>query len=165
MRSNTKLVIAIVLAAAGVLLGALGAITAYNAKDAVQSDTEQTAMVQALVDQRFQEAQSRQDQIEAQQKSEAEKLVAQLTKGEKGLLQKINSNTHAIKKLKRSNHNLKQQVNTLSSRDREIENEIAQVENDLNADFKQLNGRINRTNQKVQQLQNQVNRLAGFIGQ
>ena len=165
MTGNTKVTLAIVFSVVGILLGVLGTITAYNAKDAVSSDTEQTAQVQALVDQRFSEAQSRQDSIEASQKSEAEKFVAQLPKGEKNLLKKINGNHQSINRLKRQNRNLRQQVNTLKSRDTGLSNEITQVENDQASDFQQLNQRINKTNNQVQQLQRQVSNLRGLVGE
>ncbi len=164
MRGNTKLTLAIILGAAGLLLGVLGTLTAYNAKNAVDSDINSAAEVQALVEDKFQEAQARQDQIEASQKTDAEKFVDQLTKGEKNLLGKINGNHNGIKKLRRQTRNLRSQLNTLQNRDRALSNEIDQIENDQNADYNQLNQRINRTNKNVQQLQNQVSRIRGQIG-
>ena len=164
MSGNTKATLAIVFGVVGILLGILGTITAYNAKDAVDSDAQTTAQVQALVEEKFKEAQTRQDSIEASQRSEAEKFVAQLTKGENNLLKKINGNHQSIKKLKRQVRNLNQQVKTLKNRDNELSSELTQVENEQASEFQQLNQRINKTNNQVQQLQRQVSNLRGLIG-
>jgi chromosome segregation ATPase len=164
MSGNTKTTLAIVLAVVGLLLGALGAITAFNAKDAVDSDANTNSEVRALVEDKFREAQDKQDQIEASQASEAEKLVAQLSQGKKNLLQKINGNTRRIAKIQRQNRKLRNQVNALKSRDNEFESELAQVENDQDSDFQQLNQRINRTNNQLQQIQRQIANLRGLAG-
>ena len=164
MSGNTKATLAIIFGVVGILLGVLGTVTAYNAKDAVDSDGSRTAEVQTLVEQKFQEAQARQDQIEASQKSDAEKFVDQLTRGEKNLLQKINGNHNQIKKLKRRTRNLRNQVNSLKSRDVALANEITQVENDQQQDYNQLNQRINNQNQQIQKLQRQVANLRGLVG-
>lgn len=164
MAGNSKLIVAIVLSVVGVLLGILGTVTAYNAKDAVDSDANTTSEIQTLVQDKFDEAQTKQDQLEASQKSEAEQFVAQLTKGKRNLLQKINNNSKSIKRLQRSNRKLRNQVKTLNDRDRQMSSEVDQIENDQAAEFSQLNQRVNRTNQRVQQLQNQVNRLRGLVG-
>lgn len=164
MTGNTKATLAIVLGAVGLLLGILGTITAYNAKDAVDSDANTSSQVQTLVEQKFQEAQAKQDQLEASQRSEAEQFVAQLTQGKKNLLQKINGNQRKIKKLQKKNRNLTRRVNSLESRDNEFAAELAQVENQQAADFKQLNQRINKTNNQVQQLQRQMANLRGLVG-
>ncbi len=164
MSGNTKATLAIVFGVVGILLGALGTITAYNAKDAADSEVNTTAEIQTLVEEKFQEAQSRQDQIEANQKSDAEKFVAQLTRGEKNLLQKIHGNHNQIRKLKRRTRNLRSQVNTLKNRDSALASEINQVENDQQQDVNQLNRRISNQNRQIQQLQRQVSNLRGFIG-
>jgi predicted RNase H-like nuclease (RuvC/YqgF family) len=164
MSGKTKTTLAIVLGVVGILLGVLGTITAYNAKDAVDSDVNSTAEVQALVETKFQEAQAKQDQLEASQKSDAEKFVSQLSQGNKNLLQKINQNHRRAQKTQRQTRTLRRQVNALKSRDNQFENELAQVENDQDSDYAQLNQRVNRLNKQVQQLQNQVSRLRGFVG-
>jgi predicted RNase H-like nuclease (RuvC/YqgF family) len=164
MSGKTKTTLAIVLGVVGILLGVLGTITAYNAKDAADSDVNSAAEVQALVETKFQEAQAKQDQLEASQKSDAEKFVSQLTRGNKNLLQKINKNHQRTKRLQRQFRNLRNQVNALKSRDKQFENEVAQVENDQDSDYAQLNQRVNRLNKQIQQLQNQVSRLRGFVG-
>lgn len=164
MSGNSKVTLAIVLGAVGLLLGLLGTVTAYNAKQAVDSDLSETGEVHALVEQKFQEAQSRQDKIEASQRSDAEKFVAQLTKGESSLLRKISGNHKDVNKLRRQTRKLRNQLNTLNNRNRELNNEIARVENDQNADYNQLNQRINKTNKQVRNLQNQVSNLRGLVG-
>lgn len=164
MSGKNKLTLAIVLGSVGLLLGILGTITAYNAKNAVDSDAKSTSEIQAIVESKFQEAQARQDQIEENQRSEAERFVAQLTKGEKNLLQKINGNHRKIKRLNRRTRNLRNQVNGLSNRYGELTSELAQVENDQASDYKQLNQRISAQNRQIQQLQNQMARIRGFVG-
>lgn len=164
MSGKTKTTLAILLGVVGILLGVLGTITAYNAKDAVDSDLNSTAEVQSLVESKFQEAQAKQDQLEASQKSDAEKFVSQLTQGNKNLLRKINGNHQRSKKLQRQTRALRSQVNALKSRDNQFENELAQVENDQDSDYAQLNQRINRLNKQIQKIQNQVSRLRGFVG-
>jgi len=165
MSGNTKTTLAIIFGVVGILLGALGTITAYNAKDAVDSDSEFNSEVQALVDQRFNEAQSRQDQLEASQKTEAERFVDQLTRGEKNLLQKINGNHKGVNRLRRKVRNLRNQLNSLKSRDQELSREVDQLENELASEYSQVNSRINKTNQQVQKLQRQVANLRGLTGQ
>ena len=168
MSGNTKTTLAIVFGVVGILLGALGTITAYNAKSAVDSDAQMAAEVESLVDERFKEAQTRQDQMEAEQHSQAEKFVNQLTRGEKNLLAKINGNHRRTNKLQRGNRRLKRQVrklrnqvNTLSNRDRELAGEVAQLEAEQASEFDQLNKRINKTNRQIQRLQRQLSRLVG----
>lgn len=164
MSGNTKTTLAIVLGSVGLLLGGLGALTAFNAKKAVDSDAESTSEVHALVDERFQQAQERQDQIEATQKSDAEKFVEQLTQDERTLLRRINGNHRSIRQLNRRTRNLRQEVNTLKTRDNQLSNEIGQVENDQDSDFQELNQRINRLNNQIQQLQRQFSNLRGLVG-
>ena len=163
MTGKTKTTLAIIFGVVGILLGILGTITAFNAKNAVDDDKSQTSEVAALVEQKFNEAQAKQDQAEANQRSEAEKLVAQLTQGKMNLLQKINTNHRQLKKVRRQVKNLSGQVSSLQSRDRELQNEIDQIENDQQADYNQLNGRINNLNRNVQQLQKPFARLNGEI--
>lgn len=164
MSGNTKATLAIVIGAVGLLLGILGTVTAYNAKDAVDTEANSASEIQALVDERFKEAQERQDQLEEGQRTEAEKFVDQLTRGEQNLLQKINGNHRKINRLTRQSRNLRNQVNSLKSRDNELSREIGQVESDQQSDFNQLNQRVNRLNNQVQQLQNQMSRLRGLVG-
>lgn len=168
MSGNTKTTLAIVFGVVGILLGALGTITAYNAKSAVDSDAQMAAEVESLVDERFKEAQARQDQMEADQHSQAEKFVNQLTKGEKNLLAKINGNHQQSNRLERKTRRLNRQVrklrnqlNTLNNRDRELTNEVAQVEAEQASEFDQLNKRINKTNRQIQRMQRQLSRLVG----
>lgn len=165
MSGNTKTTLAIIFGVVGILLGALGTITAYNAKDAVDSESAFTSEVQAVVDQRFNEAQARQDQLEESQKSEAEKFVDQLTKGEENLLRKINGGHKATNRLRRQVRKLRNQVNSLKNRDRQLTSELNQLENEMANEYGQLNSRINKTNRQVQKLQRQVANLRGLTGQ
>ncbi len=97
MSDSTKQVLAITLGTLGLVIGVVATIVAYNAKNAANSNEEVTR----LVDQRFAEAQARQDKLEKQQASDAEQLVASLNRGEKSLIGKIDANQKSIAGLKK----------------------------------------------------------------
>lgn len=159
MSSRTLQILAVVLGVVGILLGALGTITAYNAKKSVRSDSELTSAVQSA----FASEQAKQDALEKKQASDAERFVSQLNKGEKSLIRKIHANTglinargKEIRSLRRKVRQTSQEVAALTSRDRGLANELASVESSLNT-------RINRLNRRIDKQQNQISRLRGFV--
>jgi len=160
MSPNTKQVLAILLGALGLAMGVLGTVTAYNAKNATDTDGEVAAQVQ----QRFDEAQARQDELEKTQASDAERLVESLTTGEKSLLKRIHANTASIKRLRRQSRQLRGRVDSLTNRDRELSGEVSSLENDFNEQVRQLNRRINRTNGRLNRQEGQIQRLRGRAG-
>lgn len=167
MSPNTKQVLAITLGTLGLILGIFATVVAYNAKQATENDQNVTTEVQ----QQFAAAQSAQDAKEATQASRAEKLIAGLSRGEKSLVAKINSNAKGIKKLKKQNKNqnskinsLKNKTNTLTSRDSELDSELTTLENSQQKDFNSLTKRINNLNQEIKDLQQSLNRLRNRVG-
>jgi chromosome segregation ATPase len=150
MSPNTKQILAITLGSVGLVLGAAGMITAYNAKNAVNDQKNVTA----LVEQRFAEAQAKQDKSEKKQVSQAEKLINGLSSSEKNLVKKINNNSQAIK-------SLRNQVNSLSIREQELDNEVNKLSKQQVSDYNELNARIDSTNKQVKKLQNNVNSNGG----
>lgn len=153
MSSNTKQVLAITLGSLGVVIGAFGMITAYNAKNAVDEESQVTTKVQ----EEFAAAQSRQDALESSQASKAEQLVAGLSNTEKGLAEKLNSNSRSIKQLRKSNRNLRQQVNSLSS-------QLTSLDKRQRNDSNELNDRVDRTNQRVSANTKSINQLRNRVG-
>ncbi|MGK2956722.1 MAG: hypothetical protein ACSLFI_13775 [Solirubrobacterales bacterium] len=159
MSSNTKQVLAITLGSVGLVIGIFAMVTAYNAKQAANDDSEISAQVQS----QFAAAQTRQDAREDAQASKAEELINGLSKSEKNLVKKINGNANAIKKLKKQNQNQNQKINTLTNRDNELENEISSLEKTVQGNFKTLSGRINRLSGEVQDLQTSLRNLRNRV--
>ena len=71
MSERTKLILAITLGSLGVALGLLATIVAFNAREEVDSDQQ----VSRQVDERFAEAQAKQDRREKEQASEAWRMT------------------------------------------------------------------------------------------
>jgi chromosome segregation ATPase len=145
MSDRTKLIIAITLGSLGVALGALGTVVAFNAK----SEADSSQQVAGLVDERFAEAQTRQDRLEEKQASQAEKLVANLTDGEKNLVGKIDSNGDSIATLRKRVNSQQEQINALKSTNRKQSNQISNLQKQVQQNFNSLSDRIDRTNQRI----------------
>ena len=145
MSDRTKLILAVTLGALGLALGTLGTIVAFNARDDVNSNQEVTA----VVEQRFAEAQKRQDDLEADQVSEAERLVDSLSKTEQNQLGKIDSNSKAISSLRQKVNNQQSQIDALKSTNQQQANQISSLQNQVQQNFNSLNNRIDRTNQRI----------------
>jgi chromosome segregation ATPase len=145
MSDRTKLILAITLGSVGLALGALGTIVAFNAKNDVKSNQEVTT----VVEQRFAEAQKRQDKLEAKQISGAEKLVRNLSRAEKNQLGKINSNAQSISALRRRVNDQQQQIDSLRSSNRKQATQISNLQKQVQQNFNSLNDRIDRTNQRI----------------
>lgn len=152
-------ILAIVFGVIGLLLGGLGAITAYNAKQSVRSDSELNADVRSA----FEAEQAKQDELERRQASDAEKFVAELSAGKKALVKRIQSNSASIRKLRRQTRNIARQTRTLANRDRGLTGELAAVESDLGNRINRVNGRVNRVNRRVNDQQRQLARIRGFV--
>lgn len=159
MSPRSLQILAIVLGATGILLGALGAVTAYNAKQSVLSDSELSADIKRS----FEAEQKKQDALEKQQASDAEKFVAELSAGEKSLVKRIQANSRAIRVQRRQIRQIRLQNAALTSRDRELSGELAAAESDLGKRISRLNTRVDRTNRRVNKQQNQISRLRGFV--
>ena len=115
MTDRTKLILAITLGSLGLVIGIVAAITAFNAKSEADSDQD----VISTVDQRFAEAQAKQDKLEKKQASDAETLVNSLTGKERSLVRQLNKQSKQIKNLQQKTRNNANSVDTLSSRERE----------------------------------------------
>lgn len=152
-------ILAIVLGTIGVLLGGLGAITAYNAKQAVRSDSELAADIKSS----FEAEQAKQDALEKRQASDAEKFVADLSAGKKGLAKRIHANSRAIKVQTRQVRRLRARTAGLASRDRGLSDELTTTEADLGNRIDKVNSRVNRINKRINNQQNQISRLRGFV--
>lgn len=159
MSPRSLQILAIVFGVIGLLLGGLGAITAYNAKQSVRTDGELNADVR----QAFEVEQARQDELEKRQASDAEKFVSELSAGKKSLVRRIQSNTASIRKLRRQTRNLGRQTRTLANRDRGLAGELAATESDLGSRIDRLNGRVNRVNRRMNDQQKQLARIRGFV--
>lgn len=160
MTSNTKQVLAITLGSLGLIIGIFGTVVAYNAKQATEDDKSVTAEVQA----QFAAAQTAQDAKEASQASKAEKLIAGLSKGEKSLVTKINSNTKATRRLKKQNKNQNSKINALKKKTNSLNSELAALENTYESGVNSLTKRINNLNQEIKDLQQSFNRLRNRVG-
>ena len=145
MSDRTKLILAITLGSVGLALGTLGTIVAFNAKNDVKSNKEVTA----VVEQKFADAQKRQDDLENQQVSGAEKLVDSLSKKEKSQLGKINSNANSISSLRNRVNNQQKQIDSLKSTDQQQANQISNLQKQVQQNFNSLNNRIDKTNQRI----------------
>jgi predicted nucleic acid-binding Zn-ribbon protein len=148
MSDNTKQILAITLGTLGLVIGVLAAVVAYNARDAANSDTEVTK----LVNERFAEAQVRQDRLEQKQASDAEKLVASLNKGERNAVQRINANRKSLARLRNSTSALQSQVNSLENENRDLVNQLNNLQTQVQRNFNTLNSRIDKTNQRINNL-------------
>ena len=149
MSDRTKLILAVTLGCVGVALGALGTIVAFNARSEVKSNEAITA----VVEQKFAEAQKRQDGLEASQASEAEKLVASLSNAEKNLLRKINSNSRSARALRKRLNNQEQQIQALQLTDQQLSGQLSDVQRQVRQDFREVNQRIDRLSQRVNRVQ------------
>ena len=156
MTDRTKLILAITLGSLGLVIGIVAAITAFNAKSEADSDRD----VISTVDQRFAEAQAKQDKLEKKQASDAETLVNSLTGKERSLVRQLNKQSKQIKNLQQKTRNNANSVDTLSSREREQSNEISNVENQQQSDVNSLNRKINNLTQRVNRLSKKVNSFA-----
>ncbi len=145
MSDRSKLILAITLGAVGLALGTLGTIVAFNAKNELKSNEEVTA----VVEQRFAEAQKRQDEVEAQQVSGAEKLVDDLSRAEKNQLGKIDSNASSISSLQKQVSSQQSQIDALKSTNQKQSNQISNLQNQVQQNFNSLNNRIDKTNQRI----------------
>lgn len=145
MSDRTKLIVAITLGSLGVALGILGTVVAFDARNEADSNQE----VASIVDQRFTEAQARQNRLEKKQASQAEKLVASLTEGEKNLVGKINSNADSISTLQKRVNRQQEQINSLKSTNASQSNQISNLQKQIQQNFNSLNDRIDRTNQRI----------------
>lgn len=144
MSDRTKLILAITLGSVGLALGTLGTIVAFNAKNEVKSNQE----VATVVEQRFAEAQKRQDELEAKQISGAEKLVKSLSAAEKNQLGKINSNAKSISSLRKRSNNQQQQIDSLKSTNQKQATQISNLQKQVQQNFNSLNNRLDRTKQR-----------------
>ncbi len=145
MSDNTKQILAITLGSLGLVIGVFATIVAYNAKNASSSNAEVTK----LVEQRFTEAQAKQDELEKNQVSQAEKLVQSLDQGEKSLVNKINSNAKQITTLQNQVDRQQNQINSLQSDNKQQANQISSLQNQVQSNFNKLNSRIDKTNQRI----------------
>jgi len=145
MSDSTKQILAITLGTLGLVIGVVAAIVAFNARDAANSNQEVTK----LVDQRFTEAQTRQDALEKKQASDAEKLVAGLNRGERNLIGKINGNSRSISRLRQQNNNLKSQVNSLNQKNDSLSTQVTNLQDQAQKNFNSLSGRIDQANQRI----------------
>lgn len=159
MSPRTLQILAIMFGVIGLLLGGLGAITAYNAKQSVRTDGELNADVRRA----FQAEQTKQDELEKRQASDAEKFVAELSAGKKALVKRIQLNSASIRKLRRQSRNLAGQTRTLANRDRGLAGELASTESDLGSRIDNLNGRVNRMSRRLNNQQKQISRVRGFV--
>lgn len=151
MSDNTKQILAITLGTLGLVIGVVATIVAFNARDAANSNEEVTR----LVDQRFSQAQARQDALEKKQASDAERLVANLDRGERNLIGKINSNSRSISRIRLKNNNLRSQIRSLSrsygnlsTRVSSLSTRVTNLQDQAQGDFNTLNTRIDRTNRR-----------------
>jgi superoxide dismutase len=145
MSDRSKLILALTLASVGLALGILGTVVAFNAKNEVKSNEEVTA----VVEQRFAEAQKRQDDLESKQVSGAEKLVDSLSQTEKKQLGKINSNASSIASLQKQLNNQQKQIDSLKSTNKTQSNQISNLQSQVQKNFNSLNNRIDKTNQRI----------------
>jgi chromosome segregation ATPase len=145
MSDSTKQILAITLGALGLAIGIVATVVAYDAKNAADSNEEVTR----LVDQRFAAAQARQTALEKKQASQAEKLVAGLTRGEKNLVRKINSNAAAISSLQQQNRRLTSRVNSLAGDLQSLSTEVDDLKAQVQKNFNTLNTRIDKVNQRI----------------
>jgi len=145
MSDRTKLILAITLGSVGVALGILGTVVAFNAKSEADSNQE----VVRLVDERFAEAQKKQDRRDRKQASQAEKLVASLSEDEKSLLRKIDSNADSISTLQKRVNSQQEQINSLKSTNQKQSTQISNLQKQVQQNFNSLNDRIDRTNQRI----------------
>jgi polyhydroxyalkanoate synthesis regulator phasin len=145
MSDSTKQILAITLGSLGLVIGIVATVVAYNAKDAAHSNEQVTR----LVDQRFTEAQTRQDELEKRQASDAEKLVASLDKGERNLIGRLRANRKALARLAGRVSNLQSQVNSLQNENRDIVNRVDNLQVQVRRNFNTLNTRIDKTNQRI----------------
>jgi chromosome segregation ATPase len=145
MSDSTKQILAITLGALGLAIGIVATIVAYDARNAANSNEEVTR----LVDKRFAAAQARQSALEKKQASQAEKLVAGLTAGEKNLVRKINSNAASIRTLQQQNRKLTSRVNGLASDYQSLSTEVSDLRAQVQKNFNSLNTRIDKVNQRI----------------
>lgn len=149
MSDRTKLILAVTLGSVGLALGILGTIVAFNAKNEATSNQELTA----VVDQRFADAQKRQDELEASQVSEAERLVNSLSTSESGLIKKINTNASGVSRLTRKFRNIRRQIRGLEAVDNRLSQDLADVQRQVERNLNETEDQINRLNQRVNRLQ------------
>jgi chromosome segregation ATPase len=149
MTDRTKLILAITLGSVGLALGILGTIVAFNTKNEVRSDRE----VSAVVNENFAEAQKRQDELEARQASEAEKLVNSLSASERGLIRRINGNIRAVGAIRKRLNRQERQIKGLESLDQQLSGEIASLQRQVTRNQNEVNDRVDRLNQRVTRLQ------------
>lgn len=145
MSDATKQILAITLGALGLAIGIVATVVAYDAKNAANSNEEVTR----LVDQRFAAAQARQSALEKKQASQAEKLVAGLTAGEKNLVRKINSNAASITALQQQNRKLASRINGLEGDYQSLSTEVSDLKSQVQKNFNTLNTRIDKVNQRI----------------
>lgn len=151
MSDRTKLILAVTLGSVGLALGVLGTIVAFNTKSEVRSNQE----IAQVVEERFADAQKRQDEREASQASEAQKLVDSLSNAEKNLLRKINNNSRSVVALRRRLNNQEQQIQALGTTDQQLATRITNLQRQVQRNFNQLSDRIDQLNQRVNRLQNE----------
>jgi chromosome segregation ATPase len=148
MSDRTKLILAITLGAVGLALGTLGTIVAFNTKNDVKSSQEITR----VVEEKFAEAQKRQDSLEAKQVSGAERLVRNLSTSERNLLRKISSNSKSIVNLRRRLNSQQQEIGSLKTTDQRLSGQITDLESQVQRNFNELNDRIDRLAQRIDRL-------------
>jgi Mg2+ and Co2+ transporter CorA len=148
MSDRTKLILAVTLGAMGLALGTLGTIVAFNTKDDVQSNQEITT----VVEEKFAEAQKRQDALEAKQVSGAERLVKSLSTSEQNLIRKINGTNRSIVNLRRRLNSQRQEIASLKTTDQRLSGEITDLQRQVQRNFNQLSDRIDRLSQRVDRL-------------
>ncbi|MEX0620630.1 MAG: hypothetical protein WD181_03530 [Solirubrobacterales bacterium] len=149
MSDRTKLILAVTLGSVGLALGTLGTLVAFNTKNEVKSNQEVTSVVQS----EFAKSQKRQDEREASQASEAEKLVASLSRAEKSLLVRINGNVRSVVALRRKLRRQESQFRRLNSADQQLASEVDDLQTQIERNYSVLNDRINELNQRVNRLQ------------
>jgi chromosome segregation ATPase len=148
MSDRTKLILAVTLGAVGLALGTLGTVVAFNAKNDVKSNQEITK----VVEDKFAEAQKRQDALEAKQVTGAERLIRNLSTSERSLLRKINSNSRTIVNLRRRLNSQQQEIGSLKTTDQRLSGQITDLQRQVQRNFNELNDRIDRLAQRVDRL-------------
>jgi len=149
MSDRTKLILAVTLGSVGLALGALGTVVAFNARSEVKSNQEITA----VVEEKFFEAQKRQDKRDASRASEAEKLVASLTTDEKNLLRRVNGNSKAVRSIRKRLNNQERQIQGLRNTDQQLSSQITSLERQVQRNFNELNDRIDRLSRRLNRSQ------------
>lgn len=159
MSDRTKLILAITLGSVGLALGVLATMVAFNARNEVQANQEVTT----VVEEKFAEAQKRQDELEASQVSDAEKLVGSLSRSQRIQLREVNrnasgisTNAAAISSLQKRQNKQAQEISSLESGDQQLSSQLADLQKQVQRNFNQLSDRIDGLMRQVNRLQVEV---------